>query len=100
MPHANVWIRKKDEDRWEALENKSQFISDALNGAPTTIDATPSRKVYSSSVTKVTSPISKKDKIKPLLNIPGLTTADKLECSGDHYMNRKDCGRAKCPWKW
>ena len=32
MPHANVWIRKQDYDKWEKLPNKSEFISNALRG--------------------------------------------------------------------
>lgn len=28
---ANIYIRKSDEQKWAELENKSQFISDALN---------------------------------------------------------------------
>ena len=31
MPHANVWIRKRDYEAWTALENKSEFIHNALN---------------------------------------------------------------------
>lgn len=31
MPHANIWIRKEDVDKWQALEKKSEFIHNALN---------------------------------------------------------------------
>jgi hypothetical protein len=31
MPHANIWIRKDDWELWEKVENKSEFISRALN---------------------------------------------------------------------
>lgn len=30
--HANIWIRKEDEERWQQLENKAEFIHQALNG--------------------------------------------------------------------
>jgi hypothetical protein len=31
MPHANVWIRKEDWEKWQALDSKSEFIHFALN---------------------------------------------------------------------
>lgn len=34
MPHANIWIRSDDLEKWEAIEKKSEFISEALNGVP------------------------------------------------------------------
>ena len=30
MGHANIWIRKENEDQWEALENKAEFVNNAL----------------------------------------------------------------------
>jgi len=30
MPHANIWIRKEDQELWDKVENKSEFISLAL----------------------------------------------------------------------
>lgn len=32
MPHANIWIRKEDEEKWERIPNKSEFIHIVLNG--------------------------------------------------------------------
>ena len=34
MPHANIWIRKDDMEKWLAIENKSEFIANALQGVP------------------------------------------------------------------
>ena len=34
MPNATVYIRKRDWEQWLALENKSEFIHNALKGAP------------------------------------------------------------------
>jgi hypothetical protein len=31
MPHANVWIRKKDWAAWQSLENKSEFLHNSLS---------------------------------------------------------------------
>lgn len=36
MPAANVWIRKDDWDKWQALENKAEAISAMLNGRQNT----------------------------------------------------------------
>lgn len=30
MPRKNIYIRNEDADRWEAIENKSEFIHNAL----------------------------------------------------------------------
>lgn len=32
MPNATVYIRQEDWDTWQTLGNKSQWLSDALNG--------------------------------------------------------------------
>lgn len=34
MPNFTIYIKKDDLDRWKALENKSEFISNALNRVP------------------------------------------------------------------
>ena len=31
---VNIYIRDEDKELWEALENKSAFVSDALRGTP------------------------------------------------------------------
>lgn len=30
MPHANIWIRKEQVEQWQAIDDKSKFVSDAL----------------------------------------------------------------------
>lgn len=32
MPRYNIYIRDTDKDLWDSIENKSEFISKALNG--------------------------------------------------------------------
>lgn len=32
MPHANIWIRKSDWEKWQQLKDKSAFIHSALAG--------------------------------------------------------------------
>lgn len=32
MPRVNIWIRKEDEEKWNALTNKSELIHASLNG--------------------------------------------------------------------
>ena len=57
MPQQTVYIRNDDMPKWKAIEHKSQFIADALEGlAP---EPTQSQR-------------------PPLSNIPGITTADKI----------------------
>lgn len=36
MPSVPVYIRKDDFDKWNAIESKSEFISNALNNLPYT----------------------------------------------------------------
>lgn len=31
MPHVNIWVRKDDEDLWNAIEDKPTFLHDALS---------------------------------------------------------------------
>lgn len=65
MPHANVWIRKGDMDKWDAIDNKSEFIHNALNGVGGTYT--------------IKQPAKQKVSISELKKIPGVTTADELE---------------------
>ncbi len=32
MPRATIYIREGDVEKWEIIDNKSEWISDALNG--------------------------------------------------------------------
>ena len=32
MPRVNLYLNEADNKRWEKLDNKSKFVSDALNG--------------------------------------------------------------------
>lgn len=32
MPRVNLYLNEADNKRWEKLDNKSRFVSDALNG--------------------------------------------------------------------
>lgn len=41
MPRANIFIRKDDLDKWKTLENKSQFIHNALNTIESKVIKTP-----------------------------------------------------------
>ena len=68
MPHANVWIRKEDYDAWRALENKAEFIHAALNSS------------------------NKQPAVKqpPIVNVPGVISADELECPR-HHVPFKNC---------
>lgn len=34
MPHVNIWIRKEDWHIWDALDNKPEFLHEALNRVP------------------------------------------------------------------
>lgn len=34
MPHANIWIRKKNEAKWNAMEDKSDFVNTMLEEQP------------------------------------------------------------------
>lgn len=31
MPKVTIWIRKEDEDKWKAIENKPEWLHDHLN---------------------------------------------------------------------
>ena len=35
---TTVYIRKEDEELWESIENKSQWIADMLNGNETDLE--------------------------------------------------------------
>jgi hypothetical protein len=61
VPHANVWIRKKDWAKWKEIDNKAEFISNALGG---TIEDS----------SKQTNKVS----ISELKKIPGIITAEEL----------------------
>jgi len=65
MPQVHTYIRNEDMELWKSLPNKSEFIHNALNGFDL-------RKDYTE---KLTAKIDK----SPILNIPNLITADKLE---------------------
>lgn len=52
MPHANIWIRKHNEERWNAIEDKSAFVNLALAGTD---------------VPKVNSAIKQKKEIEEIL---------------------------------
>lgn len=43
--HTTIYIRKEDELRWKELGNKSQWISDMLNGNATDLDKRIKREV-------------------------------------------------------
>ncbi len=32
MPKVNIWIRRKDYEKWQAIKDKPMFISAAING--------------------------------------------------------------------
>ena len=32
MPHANIWIRKENEEAWESIQEKSEWLNDILSG--------------------------------------------------------------------
>lgn len=49
MPHANIWVRRADWEKWEAIEKKSEFISNALKGTHIEIK-TPSSKATKGAV--------------------------------------------------
>jgi hypothetical protein len=60
MPHANIWIRKENEDKWEAIPEKSEWINALLAnsgstsryGAPRTIAGETFREVLSETLPK------------------------------------------------
>mgnify|MGYP001594439690 CR=1 FL=1 len=31
MPHVNIWIRKEDEEKWKAIENKPEWLHLVIN---------------------------------------------------------------------
>ena len=64
MPTISVFIRKDDVERWRALDNKSEFIHNALNGV--------------GGLNTIKQPAPKKVTISELKKIPGVTTADEL----------------------
>lgn len=33
MPHYNIWIRAEDDEKWQALENRSEWLHKHLSGA-------------------------------------------------------------------
>lgn len=31
MPHANIWIRKENQDKWERITDKSDWVNSRLS---------------------------------------------------------------------
>jgi len=45
MPRVDVWIRKNDFDKWEAIKDKPEFLHNALNVREAYLDLSPTERV-------------------------------------------------------
>lgn len=95
MPHANVWIRKQDYDKWEKLPNKSEFISNALRGEK--LEAVYIEETVTDQVAVVKKPIKRVDQMTndeiAVAAFNGLTCKD-----GHPSKDGKYCSNIKCSY--
>jgi len=100
MPQVAVYIRNADLDKWKALSNKAEFISNALNelgGITKPIKQKPTGGVPKKSSVK--SPEEKIENIKSI--VPGMLTADQIQSKVKERGACRKCGaildvRGKC----
>lgn len=104
MPHANIWIRKQDYDKWEKIPNKSEFISQALRGEK--LEAVYIEETVTNQVAVVKKPIKQEmtnDEIA-VAAFNGVSTKDfvttgTLTCKDGHpSRDGKYCSNIKCSY--
>jgi len=60
MPQVTVYIRKEDMPKWEVIDKKAEFISNALNDSPDKFMADEATRSYKAPVESVAEALVKK----------------------------------------
>lgn len=110
MPRVNIYIRNDNQDRWEAITDKSAWVNAMLEAsAPNKVvlDKGLEGPYPATDLFKEESvgrddrqPNGKKLALLSKIQIEkDMERLEAQECKGTHYMTREDCGKPGCPWR-
>ena len=100
MAHANIYIRKENEQTWDAIEDKSKWVNERLGGPALTVSKSLVETELPKEVQKAIKVINTPTQAKKALEV--MTTdfgkvQDRGECKNGHMLDKwgrcsqKDC---------